>query len=71
MHITKEGTKSNSNGLVIGIGGERMIQSISAGTGPAAAILIGGLLLMSGNSLGGPLILGGFLLSFIWASRFM
>jgi len=44
-----------------------MIPSLSAGTGPAAAILIGGLLVFMGNLWGVLLILAGIGLSAFWA----
>lgn len=43
--------------------------SISAGTGPAAAILVGWLFCHSGNWAGFLLIVAGIGLSFIWAKR--
>jgi len=46
------------------------LPNLSAGTGPAAAILIGGVLAFYGNPLGIPLIIGGFVLSGLWAFRF-
>lgn len=46
------------------------LPAISAGTGPAAAIIVGGLLLFTGNSLGILLIAAGFVLSALWALRF-
>ena len=46
-----------------------MISSLSAGSGPAAAILIGGLFILAGNATGWPILIGGFALSYIWASR--
>jgi hypothetical protein len=45
--------------------------NISAGTGPAAVVLIGGLLLLGGNwVLGIILIAAGIGLSLIWAGHF-
>ena len=46
-----------------------MISGLSAGTGPAAAILIGGLLIFAGNSIGWLVLFGGFGLSALWAGR--
>jgi len=37
-----------------------MVSSLSAGTGPAAGILIGGLLILSGNAIGWLILFGGF-----------
>jgi hypothetical protein len=46
-----------------------MVSTLSAGTGPAAAILIGGLLIFSGNTIGWLILVGGFGLSLFWAIR--
>ena len=46
-----------------------MVSSLSAGTGPAAGILIGGVLIISGNPVGWVVLLGGFGLSAMWAMR--
>lgn len=46
-----------------------MVSSLSAGTGPAAGILIGGLFILGGNSIGWIILLGGFGLSILWACR--
>jgi len=46
-----------------------MVSSLSAGTGPAAGILIGGLLILSGNAIGWLILFGGFGLSVLWATR--
>lgn len=45
------------------------MSGISAGTGPAAAILIGGLLYMSDNWMGPFLIIAGIGMSVLWAMR--
>jgi hypothetical protein len=44
-----------------------MVSSLSAGTGPAAGILIGGVLIMAGNAIGWLILFGGFGLSVLWA----
>jgi len=46
------------------------MSGISAGTGPAAAILIGGLLYANGNGAGLLLITAGIGLSALWAFHF-
>jgi hypothetical protein len=46
-----------------------MYPNLSAGTGPAAGILIGGLFILTGNAIGWLILLGGFGLSLIWAAR--
>jgi len=46
-----------------------MVPSLSAGTGPAAGILIGGILILGGNAAGWLVLLGGFGLSMLWACR--
>lgn len=46
------------------------LPSLSAGTGPAAAILVGGVLAFYGNPLGIPLVIAGFVLSVFWALKF-
>ena len=46
-----------------------MISSLSAGTGPAAGILIGGVLILAGNVVGWLILFGGFGLSVLWAMR--
>jgi len=46
-----------------------MVSSISAGTGPAAGVLIGGLLILAGNAVGWLVLFGGFGLSILWAIR--
>jgi hypothetical protein len=46
-----------------------MISSLSAGTGPAAGILIGGVLILAGNAIGWLILFGGFALSVLWAAR--
>lgn len=46
------------------------LPSLSAGTGPAAAILVGGVLAFYGNPLGVPLIVVGVALSAFWALKF-
>ena len=46
------------------------LPGLSAGTGPAAAILIGGVLAFNGHALGIPILLGGFGLSAFWALKF-
>lgn len=49
-----------------------MIPGLSAGTGPAAAILIGGVLYLSGEgSFGTFLIFAGIFLSLVWSRRFI
>ena len=45
------------------------MSGLSAGTGPAAAILIGGLLYMNDNWLGPLLIVAGIFMSILWATR--
>lgn len=46
------------------------LTSLSAGTGPAAAILIGGLLILANHSISGIVImLAGVGLSLLWALR--
>jgi hypothetical protein len=42
---------------------------LSAGTGPAAGILIGGLMIMAGNAIGWVILAGGFGISILWAIR--
>jgi hypothetical protein len=46
-----------------------MVSSLSAGSGPAAGILIGGILILGGNAIGWLVLLGGFGLSMLWAIR--
>jgi len=46
-----------------------MISSLSAGTGPAAGILIGGVMILAGNGIGWLILFGGFGLSVLWAIR--
>jgi hypothetical protein len=46
-----------------------MVSSLSAGTGPAAGILIGGVLILMGNAIGWLILFGGFGLSILWAVR--
>lgn len=46
------------------------MSGLSAGTGPAAAILIGGLLYINGNWVGPLLIIAGVGLSALWALQF-
>lgn len=46
-----------------------MVSSLSAGTGPAAGILIGGVLILAGNAIGWLILFGGFSLSVLWAIR--
>lgn len=46
-----------------------MFPNLNAGTGPAAAILIGGLLVFTGLSVGWVVLIGGFGLSVLWAIR--
>jgi hypothetical protein len=47
------------------------IPSLSAGTGPAAAILIGGVIYLSGEQgIGIILIIAGIALSLIWSGKF-
>lgn len=47
------------------------IPGLSAGTGPAALVLVGGVLYLSGErGLGLVLIIAGIVLSLIWAGRF-
>ena len=43
---------------------------LSAGTGPAAAILVGGFLAFTGNLIGWIVMVGGFALSALWTLRF-
>jgi hypothetical protein len=48
-----------------------MIPNLSAGTGPAAAILIGGVFFLVGEKfLGIIIIMAGIGLSFMWSRRF-
>jgi hypothetical protein len=42
---------------------------LSAGTGPAAGILIGGLMIMAGNAIGWIVLIAGFGISALWAIR--
>ncbi len=44
--------------------------SLSAGTGPAAFVLVGGLLVAASITAGWYLIVAGFVLSALWAVRF-
>jgi len=46
-----------------------MVSSLSAGTGPAAGILIGGVMIMAGSAIGWFVLFGGFGLSVLWAMR--
>jgi hypothetical protein len=46
-----------------------MVSSLSAGTGPAAGILIGGVLILAGNAIGWLILFGGFGLSILWVAR--
>jgi hypothetical protein len=46
-----------------------MVSCLSAGTGPAAGILIGGVLILAGNAIGWLILFGGFGLSVLWAVR--
>ena len=50
-------------------GGERqhMFPNLNAGTGPAAAILVGAFFAAAGNPAGWVILLGGFGLSAMWA----
>jgi len=48
-----------------------MLPSLSAGSGPAAAIIVGFLFYLMGKEiLGIILIAGGFILSLMWSGRF-
>jgi len=44
-----------------------MFPNLSAGSGPAAAILIGGLFILMNNPIGWIILFGGFGLSIFWA----
>jgi len=46
-----------------------MFPNLSAGTGPAAAILVGAFFIVAGNPVGWLILLGGFALSFWWSGR--
>jgi hypothetical protein len=46
-----------------------MVSNLSAGTGPAAGILIGGVMILAGNGIGWLILFGGFALSAMWAMR--
>ena len=52
-------------------GGVKMnLTSLSAGTGPAAGILIGGIMILAGISIGWLVLAGGFILSLVWSRAF-
>jgi hypothetical protein len=46
-----------------------MFPNLSAGTGPAAAILVGAFFIVAGNPAGWLVLIGGFGLSILWAAR--
>jgi hypothetical protein len=46
-----------------------LFPNLSAGTGPAAAILVGAFFIIAGNPVGWLILLGGFALSFWWSAN--
>ena len=46
-----------------------MFPNLSAGTGPAAAILVGAFFIVAGNPAGWLILVGGFVLSAWWSAN--